>query len=219
MTSVIIASHDLKSSENGRLFEEPLLSQNQQRRLQRLIRHIYFVYPLSLLHSSFREMSSTVAASLGQQAPPAPVSSPSDVTISTTTSSSSTSSTPEPLILTARPPDSHVLVIRLNRPRVLNALSSAMVDLLLSALKSADTDPDIGAIVITGNDKAFAGKSLLKCKLTSQPTFLLAGADIKEIASLSFPSLYMQDYLRGVSEGISSFKKPIIAAVNGHAVR
>ncbi|GJJ13342.1 hypothetical protein Clacol_007594 [Clathrus columnatus] len=153
-------------------------------------------------------MPSTSAPGQQQQAltPPVPAPSPSAVTVSTTssdgTSATSISTTPpEPLILTANPPDSHVLVIKLNRPRVLNALSTALVDLLLSALKSADADPDIGAIVITGNEKAFA-----------------AGADIKELASLSFPSIYIQDYLRGVSEGIPSFKKPVIAAVNGHAL-
>ncbi|KAF8588961.1 ClpP/crotonase [Ramaria rubella] len=127
---------------------------------------------------------------------------------SVNTGSTSSSSVPgntfnpniEPFILTARPPNSRVLIIRLNRPRVLNALSTTLIELLLSALRAADADPDVGAIVITGNDKVFA-----------------AGADIKELASLSFPLAYLSDYLRGLSEGVSKFKKPVIAAVNGHA--
>ena len=45
-----------------------------------------------------------------------------------------------------------------------------------------------------------------------------AGADIKELASLSYPQVYLSDYLRGLSEGVSNIKKPIIAAVSGHAV-
>jgi len=128
---------------------------------------------------------------------------PPSLAPSTTTVSSGTSSTGgvEPLILTARPPNSRVLVIRLNRPRVLNALSTTLVGLLLSALRTADADPDVGAIVVTGNDRVFA-----------------AGADIKELASLPFPAVYLSDYLRGVSEGVPSFKKPIIAAVTGHAL-
>jgi len=130
-----------------------------------------------------------------------PTIAPSITPSPSTTSGDGNGRAAESLILTARPPHSRVLIIRLNRPKVLNALSTALVDLLLSALRSADADPDIGAVVLTGNERVFA-----------------AGADIKELCSLSFPSVIPSDYLRGVSEGISSFKKPIIAAVTGHAL-
>ncbi|KIJ53440.1 hypothetical protein M422DRAFT_154763 [Sphaerobolus stellatus SS14] len=131
----------------------------------------------------------------------APSLSPTTTTSSSGPNGNSISAPTEPLILTARPPNSRVLVIRLNRPRVLNALSTSLVDLLLSALRNADAATDVGAVVITGNERVFA-----------------AGADIKELASLSFPAVFTGDYLRGISEGVSSFKKPIIAAVSGHAL-
>jgi len=88
----------------------------------------------------------------------------------------------------------------------------------LSALRSAEADPDVGAIVITGNERVFAGMYRLSDYLKTTLMLLIAGADIKELASLPFPAVYLSDYLRGVSEGVSSFKKPIIAAVTGHAV-
>lgn len=61
----------------------------------------------------------------------------------------------EPLILKRE--EDRVGVITLNRPKALNALSSSLIEELLSALRSYDKDPTIGAIVITGNNKAFCG--------------------------------------------------------------
>lgn len=84
--------------------------------------------------------------------------SPSITPSASTTSGDVNGRAADSLILTARPPHSRVLIIRLNRPKVLNALSTALVDLLLSALRSADADPDIGAVVLTGNERVFAGE-------------------------------------------------------------
>ena len=88
------------------------------------------------------------------------VSTPSLATSASGASTTESISAIEPLILTARPPDSRVLIVHLNRPRVLNALSMALIEVLLSTLWTADADPEIGAIVITGNDKVFAGTML-----------------------------------------------------------
>ena len=88
------------------------------------------------------------------------VSTPSLATSASGASTTESISAIEPLILTAQPPDLRVLIIHLNRPHVLNALSMALIEVLLSALRTADADPEIGAIVITGNDKVFAGTML-----------------------------------------------------------
>jgi enoyl-CoA hydratase len=106
----------------------------------------------------------------------------------------------EPNILTRE--EDRVGIITLNRPKALNALSGALVEELLSALRCYDKDPTIGAIVITGNNRAFC-----------------AGADIKEQRELDFISAYSTEYLKNLKDGISSIHKPIIAAINGYAVR
>ena len=69
-------------------------------------------------------------------------------------------------------------LIRLNRPQALNALSSPLIEELNTALEAFESDPDIGAIVLTGSDKAFA-----------------AGADIKEMQDKSFADVFLGDFI------------------------
>jgi enoyl-CoA hydratase len=92
-------------------------------------------------------------------------------------------------------------VITLNRPKALNALNDALMDELGAALKQFDADDDIGAIVLTGSEKAFA-----------------AGADIGMMASYSYMDVYKGDYITRNWETIRSIRKPIIAAVGGFAL-
>jgi len=92
-------------------------------------------------------------------------------------------------------------ILRLNRPRALNALSTSLLKELHKSLASLDSDDDIGAIVITGSDKIFC-----------------AGADIKELKNLTLVTAYMGDFLRSFAERIQAIRKPIIAAVNGYAL-
>ncbi|WP_321846324.1 enoyl-CoA hydratase [Paraburkholderia bannensis] len=92
-------------------------------------------------------------------------------------------------------------LITLNRPKALNALNDALMDELGAALKAFDEDEDIGAIVITGSEKAFA-----------------AGADIGMMATYSFMDVYKGDYITRNWETIRSIRKPIIAAVAGFAL-
>lgn len=91
-------------------------------------------------------------------------------------------------------------LITLNRPKALNALNSALFTELNSAAASADADSSINAIVLTGSQKAFA-----------------AGADIKEMREQNFAAAYKSNFL-GHWTQLSSVRKPIIAAVSGHAL-
>ena len=91
-------------------------------------------------------------------------------------------------------------LIRLNRPQALNALNAALIAELGQALSQFDQDQKIGAIVITGSEKAFA-----------------AGADIKEMASKSFMEAYLGDFLASWDK-VASQRKPVIAAVAGFAL-
>jgi enoyl-CoA hydratase len=93
-----------------------------------------------------------------------------------------------------------VALIRLNRPKALNALNSQVARELGQALHAAEADPAIGCIVLTGNEKAFA-----------------AGADIKEMQGKTFQSVYMEDFITKEWEEVSKIRKPIIAAVAGYA--
>ena len=95
----------------------------------------------------------------------------------------------------------HVGLIRLNRPKALNALSDALVTEIGKALDGFEADDDIGAIVITGSDKAFA-----------------AGADIKEMAGKSFAQCYLQDFITRGWEAVTKVRKPVVAAVAGYAL-
>jgi enoyl-CoA hydratase len=91
-------------------------------------------------------------------------------------------------------------VITLNRPKALNALNSVLLKELRHILSSFSTDDSIGAIIITGSEKAFA-----------------AGADIKEMQALDFVDAYVGDFLGGWDE-VASTRKPVIAAVSGFAL-
>lgn len=91
--------------------------------------------------------------------------------------------------------------ITLNRPAQLNALNDALMDELAHALQAFDADATIGAIVLTGSDKAFA-----------------AGADIKAMAELDFETAYGQNFITRNWDAVARIRKPIIAAVSGFAL-
>lgn len=91
-------------------------------------------------------------------------------------------------------------LITLNRPQALNALSPQLISELGAALNVFEADDGIGALVITGSQKAFA-----------------AGADIKHMATKSFQEVFMED-LFGNWDGVARARKPIIAAVAGFAL-
>jgi enoyl-CoA hydratase len=92
-------------------------------------------------------------------------------------------------------------LIRLNRPASLNALCDALMDELGTQVLAFDTDPAIGAIVLTGNEKAFA-----------------AGADIKEMKDRTHPDAMLEDFIGRRWETVLRVKKPVIAAVAGFAL-
>lgn len=91
-------------------------------------------------------------------------------------------------------------VIRLDRPEALNALCDALMAQLGAQLLAFDADPAIGAIVITGSDKAFA-----------------AGADIREMQDRTYPEVFLNDFI-APWETILRVQKPVIAAVAGFAL-
>ncbi|EED20537.1 enoyl-CoA hydratase/isomerase family protein [Talaromyces stipitatus ATCC 10500] len=113
---------------------------------------------------------------------------------------SSTSPASYEYILTETPKPG-VGLITLNRPKALNALCSPLFQELNDALSKYDQDKDIGAIVITGSEKAFA-----------------AGADIKEMAPLTFSSAYSNNFIAPWSHLANNIRKPVIAAVSGYAL-
>jgi enoyl-CoA hydratase len=92
-------------------------------------------------------------------------------------------------------------LITLNRPKALNALCDALVRELGVALNDFEADAGIGAIVITGSEKAFA-----------------AGADIKEMKDRSFIDVYGADFITVGWERVAACRKPVIAAVAGFAL-
>jgi enoyl-CoA hydratase len=91
-------------------------------------------------------------------------------------------------------------LIILNRPKALNALNTEVLTELLAAARAFEADPRIGALVLTGSDKAFA-----------------AGADIKEMQSQTYVDMYLGDFFSGW-EDFTRLRKPIIAAVAGYAL-
>ena len=91
-------------------------------------------------------------------------------------------------------------LITLNRPKALNALNSTVLKEVMAALENFDSDPRIGAIVITGSEKAFA-----------------AGADIKEMADKTSVDAFMGDFAGGW-HATANARKPVIAAVSGFAL-
>ena len=92
-------------------------------------------------------------------------------------------------------------LITLNRPKALNALCVELVGELEQALNELESDPGIGAIVVTGSEKAFA-----------------AGADIKEMKDRTFIDVFTSDFITKGWERLSQCRKPTIAAVAGYAL-
>src|ERR1700722_13253138 len=105
----------------------------------------------------------------------------------------------EPVVLTES--RGRVGLITFNRPAQMNALNSAVMDALGAALLAFDADDGIGAIVITGNAKAFA-----------------AGADITEMAEFSYSDVYNTQFITSNWETIRRGRKPVLAAVAGGAL-
>jgi len=92
-------------------------------------------------------------------------------------------------------------IIRLDRPKALNALCADLVRELGQALDAFEADPGIGCVVLTGSDKAFA-----------------AGADIKEMKDQTYQDVFLKDFITVGWEKVSQVRKPIIAAVAGYAL-
>ena len=91
-------------------------------------------------------------------------------------------------------------LITLNRPKALNALNDELIAELNDALDAFDADPEVGATVLTGSEKAFA-----------------AGADVKQMAELDFAGAYEGDFIAAWAR-IATKRKPIVAAVAGYAL-
>jgi len=91
-------------------------------------------------------------------------------------------------------------LVRLNRPKQLNALNGQLMEELATALEEFDRDPNVGCLVITGNDRAFA-----------------AGADIKEMAGESAASMLTEDRISRWDR-VKRIRKPIVAAVSGYCL-
>jgi enoyl-CoA hydratase len=92
-------------------------------------------------------------------------------------------------------------IVTLNRPKQLNALNDQLMTELGQALQGFDAQDDIGCMIITGSEKAFA-----------------AGADIGAMATYSFTDVYKGDYITRNWEAIRNIRKPVIAAVSGFAL-
>jgi enoyl-CoA hydratase len=91
-------------------------------------------------------------------------------------------------------------LITLNRPKALNALNTQVLADVVAALEAMEADTGIGAIVLTGSEKAFA-----------------AGADIKEMQPKSYVEMYLADFFAGW-DAMLRVRKPVIAAVSGYAL-
>ena len=92
-------------------------------------------------------------------------------------------------------------IVTLNRPQALNALNADLIAELGHAFDDLEADTAIGAIVLTGGDKAFA-----------------AGADIKEMAEKTYMQAYAEDFITSGWERVAQCRKPVIAAVAGFAL-
>lgn len=92
-------------------------------------------------------------------------------------------------------------LITLNRPQALNALCDALTAELAEVVDRFEADDAIGAMVITGSEKAFA-----------------AGADIKEMQDKDYMDVYLSDFITSHWERVASCRKPVIAAVAGYAL-
>jgi enoyl-CoA hydratase len=106
----------------------------------------------------------------------------------------------EQLILVERQPEQRTALVRLNRPKQLNALNGAVMDAVCTALEELDADDAVRAIVVTGSERAFA-----------------AGADIGEMAGASPIDMLITNRI-GQWDRIRKITKPVIAAVNGWAL-
>ena len=93
-----------------------------------------------------------------------------------------------------------VALITLNRPKALNALSSGLERDVVAALAELDTDSEVGCIVITGSEKAFA-----------------AGADVKEMKDKTYPGIFLERFFHDWKR-MTDVRTPIIAAVAGYAL-
>jgi enoyl-CoA hydratase len=92
-------------------------------------------------------------------------------------------------------------ILTLNRPKFLNALSSAVFKEIVAAIEDFEADENIGCIVLAGGEKAFA-----------------AGADIKEMQPKTFMDMFTSDYIAIGANRIAECRKPTIAAVSGYAL-
>ena len=97
--------------------------------------------------------------------------------------------------------EGHVATITLDRPKALNALCNEMMEEVAEALAKLERDDQIGCVILTGSEKAFA-----------------AGADIKEMQDNEYLDLYQHDVFNENHEAVARFRKPIIAAVSGYAL-
>ena len=93
-----------------------------------------------------------------------------------------------------------VCLVRLNRPQALNALNTELIDELNQALDAFEADAELGCLVLTGSDKAFA-----------------AGADVKEMQAKTYMEAYLEDFI-SKWERLTRTRKPVIAAVAGFAL-
>ena len=92
-------------------------------------------------------------------------------------------------------------MVTLNRPQALNALSPDLMRELAAALDAFESDDNVGCMIVTGSDKAFA-----------------AGADIKAMKEKSYMDVFKEDFITAEWERISRCRKPVIAAVAGYAL-
>ncbi|KAL8310808.1 hypothetical protein RB597_001652 [Gaeumannomyces tritici] len=106
-----------------------------------------------------------------------------------------------PILVTRSTPCPGVVVLTLNRPEKRNALSQALINNLLRELTLASNDPSVKAVVLSGG-----------------PAFFCAGADIKEISEIDAEGARKHRYLEDLCNGMSSFRKPIFAAVEAMAL-
>ena len=97
--------------------------------------------------------------------------------------------------------DDHVATIRLDRPQAMNALNAQMLAELAQALQEAEANERVRCIILTGSEKVFA-----------------AGADVREMADLSFVEAFRLDLFAGDATELSRCRKPVIAAVAGYAL-
>jgi len=95
----------------------------------------------------------------------------------------------------------NVGLITLNRPKALNALSAGLVKDMAAALDAFESDANVRCVVITGSEKAFA-----------------AGADIKEMVGFDYMDAYLKNFITEGWERVTTFRKPVIAAVAGYAL-